>query len=353
MNSNVRKPAGGRRLSTAGIVAAVLCLATGAPDAAAESSFQITYTPDVPANARAAFDAAAAAWSSRLQDPVTVKITVGWEPLGSTTLGQATTWVAYGEYDVLRDILIDGGDPGDARESALLPALPTYGQLSLDLPPGFGHEGTAYISTANYKALGGPYTGEDGSIDFSSTFPWDFDPSNGITLGAFDFQGVAAHEMGHILGFLSGLDTVDYAMELGQTVSDVWISALDLFRFDTADLLDPGFDFTTSPRDLTPGGSHSFYYGDGSILMSTGESFGDGYQGSHWKDDLGLGIMDPTASPGERLQIGANDLIVLDLIGWDVVPEPSTLVLALAGLLAGACAAWRRRQPGLSTRGSQ
>jgi hypothetical protein len=33
--------------------------------------------------------------------------------------------------------------------------------------------------------------------------------------------------------------------------------------------------------------------------FSTGKTFGDGPQASHWKDSLGLGMMDPTAGTGE------------------------------------------------------
>jgi len=105
------------------------------------------------------------------------------------------------------------------------------------------------------------------------------------------------------------------------------MSVLDLFRFQTEDVLDVAFDFTETPRTLAPGGSHSFFQGDGSILMSTGQYYGDGRQGSHWKDNLGLGLMDPTLASGQLGYITENDLIAMDLIGWDVVPEPATLVL--------------------------
>jgi hypothetical protein len=332
-----------RLLPTTLIVVLMLYLTQGAPNAPAETCFDVTYELDVPTAVRTSFNQAAAGWSALLNDPVTVKIDVGWDDeLGSWTLGEASTWVAYGDYNAVRNLVAGGGEPGDTREESLLPALPTASQFVVDLPPGFAFDGTTFISTANYKALGGPYAGPDGSINFSSTFPWDFDPSDGIDEGHYDFHGVAQHEIGHILGFLSGLKDVDYALHQGSTIDDVWVSGLDLFRFDTTDL-DGDFDFTTTPRNLTPGGSHSFYHGDDSILMSTGTYNGDGMQGSHWKDNLGLGIMDPTMMAGECVEIGPNDLIAFDLLGWDVVPEPSTLVLTLTGLLAIAFLARRRR----------
>jgi hypothetical protein len=83
--------------------------------------------------------------------------------------------------------------------------------------------------------------------------------------------------------------------------------------------------------------------GDGGVIntygatFSTGRNFGDGRQASHWKDSLGLGILDPTAAPGEPLSIDANDKLAFDVIGWNAVtavPEPSTYALFGVGLLA-------------------
>ena len=66
--------------------------------------------------------------------------------------------------------------------------------------------------------------------------------------------------------------------------------------------------------------------------MSQGVDFGDGQQASHFKDNLGLGLMDPTASAGQLLAFNDNDYRAMDLIGYDLtVPEPAT-----AGLLASS-----------------
>ena len=61
--------------------------------------------------------------------------------------------------------------------------------------------------------------------------------------------------------------------------------------------------------------------------FANGVVFGDGRQASHWKDNLGLGIMDPTANLGERLSISYNDLRVFDVMGYTLVPEPSVMTL--------------------------
>src|SRR5205085_225814 len=70
--------------------------------------------------------------------------------------------------------------------------------------------------------------------------------------------------------------------------------------------------------------------------FSNGTNFGDGFEASHWKDNLGLGLMDPTVAGGELLMFSANDLRAFDVIGYDLVPvpEPSSCLLAGVGLAA-------------------
>ena len=69
---------------------------------------------------------------------------------------------------------------------------------------------------------------------------------------------------------------------------------------------------------------------------STGTIFGDGYQASHWKDDLGIGIMDPTAAPpGEIMIVTDLDIMAWDVIGWDT--EVETRSGAGAGTRSSFC----------------
>ena len=289
-------------------------------------------------NAQVAFITAASRWSTVLADDITVKLNLDYQSLSSGILGSASTTMLVGGFDIVRDIVSsNAGEINNARETALLPNLPTASQFTAWLPTGYTLNGNATLTQANYLALGGSRIVEsgDGNITFSSNYNWDFDPSDGITSGYFDFVGVAAHEIGHTLGFVSEVDNLDWYLNNGYTSAGVQPTILDFFRFGQDDLDDPDFDFTTSPRFLNPGNGEQYsFFDDVTAQMSTGAYTGDGRQASHFKDNLGLGIMDPTAAPGELMGFSENDLIAFDLIGWDVVPEPTTIALfALGGLI--------------------
>jgi hypothetical protein len=110
-------------------------------------------------------------------------------------------------------------------------------------------------------------------------------------------------------------------------------SVLDLYRYSIISPASGVVDWTADAR------SKYFSIDGGNTQLttfSTGVDFGDGRQASHWQDGLGIGIMDPTASAGELLGISSNDILALDVIGWNVTttPEPGSIGLGLFGLAA-------------------
>jgi hypothetical protein len=265
------------------------------------------------------------------------------------------------------------------------------------------------VNSANLKALGfdltGAYNGLDGIITFNSAFNFDFDPTNGVGVGQTDFIGTAIHEIGHALGFTSGVDIWDNPNNANNNAlrmdNQALQSVLDLFRFS-----DNPFDLGgDGPRldwsvgnavggrpyfSLDAGASRGLMnFGGDEGYFSTGASAGDGRQASHWQDtayqpiagDQGpgnprclrpiggsLGILDPTFAPCEIGRITSLDLAAFDAIGWDLsynvldhinrtytsgdalqgigatVPEPSTWANMLLGfgVLGGALRTRRR-----------
>jgi hypothetical protein len=136
-----------------------------------------------------------------------------------------------------------------------------------------------------------------------------------------------------MLGFTSGVDVLDgNSPPIRGPFADTaftWVSGNDLFRFSDASVdRGPGvLDWTADGRD-----KHFAIDGGGTDLggFSTGRNFGDGRQASHWKDDRGLGIMDPTVAPGESPAITALDLRLFDVVGWDLEAAPAALEADLA-----------------------
>ena len=122
---------------------------------------------------------------------------------------------------------------------------------------------------------------------------------------------------------------------------------MDLFRFSTrsiaggAGVIDWTADNTTKYFSVDGG----ITQGSATSIFANGSTFGDGRQASHWKDNLGAGIMDPTAGFGELLNITSNDIRALDVIGYDLVavPEPATCALFGVVTLAGGIYYRRRR----------
>ena len=288
--------------------------------------------------ALAAFSRAANRWSSYFSDPISINIDANLASLDPGIIGSTGSVLLHFSFDTVRNALV--ADAADETSNSIVASLPTAAQFSTLLPSGFSYNGNILATKANFKALGfggldTTYGSRDASITFNSGFSFDYDNSDGVGAGLVDFETVAKHEIGHALGFVSQVDAID-----GAASGAVGVSTLDLFRFDSTAGNNPSSsaDFTSKPRDLRPGGIQVFNDLSGTeYLFSTGLTQGDGRQASHWKDNLGLGLMDPTLTTQELVEISALDLRAFDLIGYDLaaVPEPQDFAAIVGVLLLG------------------
>ncbi len=409
-------------------------------------TFNLNYAPDTAPNVINGFNEAANLWSTLLTDDVVINLDVRFETIASGSLGRfdpSRVNVTYEEFTAA--LWADITSPDDAIASANLPQGARFDMLvgsEFDLlingtrnhPLGEGsleayldvdggcNNRSIRLTTANAKALGLPTTtttncspngvgvqnARDGSIVLNSDFSWDFDASDGITPDAYDFTGIAAQGIGTMLGFISGVDVLDFNSPLIQPNGTPfyfndnqfsYVSPLDLFRVSlescdpSLQLIDPVtgrrrnlIDWTTGRNDALDNEVKKFFSIDGcdsSIAeFSTGVNKGDGNRAGSWKadEDIGeyLGIMEPTPMQGQLFQFTVNDQRAFDVIGWDLanpalpppirnieiddgndggsgggsnggnpsvsVPEPS-LISGLAGLgLTGAALAIARRK---------
>jgi hypothetical protein len=407
----------------AGIALAALLAATAAPAGAATVILNNLGGVDPGTAAYQGFTTAANFWAGEIANPITIRLNVGFSHLGPNVLGQTSSTGYYAPTGLIENqIVATGTSTLDATAAAHLPTLSSAGGISMVTPGynaidpitghGLGVDTTKLVfdnndsmnntfltvNQANLKALG--FTGfgntADGSVQFSSDFAFDFNPRDGITPGTIDFLSVAIHEIGHALGFTSGVDIYDL---LGSpngpfanddtgvctdttgpincnrypSEDDAFGQTLDLFRYANDPLhTGAGATLTWAP------GVESYFSVDGGLTnlggFSTGAFNGDGWQASHWKGRTAspfcagftpIGIMNPYICNGKMGTVTATDFDAFDAIGYNFnfgdnvptlttaqisqqfatapVPEPGLWAVMLSGFgLLGAVLRRRR-----------
>ena len=366
--------------------------------------------------ARLGFEAAARYWGAVLTDDITVTLNIAFASLGNPNVIGQTGSRAQGFF-VDSTYAFLAADATSALDVAAVASLRPLGASSvvagrgaltmiandfnrdangnpttlytdtavrLDADGGFNNTGLA-INSANAKALGlSNLSGADGLVAFNSNFAFDFDPRDGISANRIDFIGVAVHEIGHALGFTSGVDDYDFftkpngpgtTADLGgapNLESFIVGSTLDLFRYSGAGQLD--WSTSSSNKYFSINGGATELFGDSSF--SLGAFNGDQRQASHFKDLGGcsnqIGIMDPNFCFGQMGEVTASDLAAFDAIGYDLdfnilvnsgykvtsadifaayVPEPATWAMMIAGfgLVGGSLRRSRRNAVMLAT----
>jgi len=377
-------------------------------------------------NEKASFCLAIREWQRHLRDAVTIEVEAyALEAPFFNFLGVASSPVFWllgpssnpvesdlGYNAVLHLLQVDNAHEEEAE--SIVHHLPRRKQLAtklpLDVPEEFRPISIA-VTSAQFKALGanppGGFSIGTAATEFATLAdldgvvvintgrrPFDLDPRDGVGIGPltletwdefdtndpmtipsdffpeiFDFVGLAAHELGHVLGFESAVDRLNTEFsEIPRDEQFLW--ALDLYRIEESAVgsISEANDFHRAIRNLRSEGvgqsapelgNHVFVHsasgldGSESVPLASGV-LGDGSQAAHLRSsiirirdqnaDLVTGewiedrerlcppeagfpdearcpygtLMKPISMPHTPAIITAADLVVLDLTGWDV-----------------------------------
>ncbi|WP_329740864.1 NF038122 family metalloprotease [Dyella sp. A6] len=242
----------------------------------------------------AAFGQAAAFIEANYSNPSSINLVVGYgsidgSAMGSSSLGESLAYLYQSGYAKVRNALQTLGTPGSG-------SLPQTGPSDL------------FATTAEAKALGliPNSTATDGYLGFSSTYVFDYTPSNGITVGSYDFFGVALHEITEAMGRLSLKDS-----------NFPYPSVMDMYRYSSA-----SGDYFSLNGGATP------------LAYFNGIS---GYDLGDWASSVGPNAFDAVNSSGHLLPFDPVDRQLVGALGYvsttQSVPEPSELPLFAIGLI--------------------
>jgi len=341
------------------LVLSVVLLVLPAIAVHGQTQFRISYDTTIPTTLRpavqAATERAAAAWTRVLQDDVSVSVTIKWE-FNQTSERKASGSTRYARraYATLVNAMredVCSADDVLAVNNLPRGSIPVYMNYTSDNPNGAGsalpyvdnngdgNNTFVRVPLALEKALGlrDPLAQEeDGSILFNGSLNWDYDTRNGaISDGFFDFEVTAVHELGHILGFTSRIDSrLNLCAQRGQAaVSYDYLTPMDLFTYSEDSASQGAVDWSIDQRpryfSLDAGRTALQQFSTGIRLSGCGGG-GDGFTRGHWQNrnfgETPIGIMDPATVAFQT--ITANDLQVMDVIGWDAgVPLAEILSL--------------------------
>jgi len=295
------------------------------------------------ATVEAAFNTVANQFDAAFSTPVTVKIGVSWGKVNGSSLGtgniaasQSTLTGPFLYSDIVgafqADAAANPGDASMASAAAHLPASSPAKSLNYELP---------YAEAQALGFLPASINPDSGFVGFSSTVKWEFAGAKGVTPGAYDFEGLAAHEISEVLGRITGL----------HSTAPSYATMFDVLRYSAPHA--SSFSFSSAAYFSVDGGVTNL----GQFNVAGGGDRSDLYA---IKGDA----QDATLATGVAYGLSTGDLTALDVLGWGSwapgpggitigslstsgvsgamgTPEPSTWAMLLLGF--GLVGAARRR----------
>jgi len=232
----------------------------------------------------------------------------------------------------------------------------TYG------PPNPGFEPTV-VQYKIQSAYSGPVSYTDGSINWNFGYSWSYSYTpSGVSAGEYDFVSTAMHELLHSFGFISAIGSDGTGLLVGKVSgnSDLWYT-FDRYLTTSggASLINPTtYAFNTGLLGTLTGGAAAMRFSGTNATISfpigvpiyTPTTWSDGSSGSH-TDDLTFNgstytqlMMNAQTGTGPGVQsLSSYEQGILKDIGYNLVPEPGSAMLCLAGSFA-ICFSRRHRR---------
>jgi hypothetical protein len=317
-------------LVAAPVVAAFLLFGFAAPAHAnllITPTFDSSITSDPNAAAiEAGINAAISRVEGDILNPVTVNITFQ----EGSGLGGSSTFIgslAYSTYvNALKNNQILSANDNTAIAS--LPASPSAVNGNANA--------NVVMSLPLLRALGfsvNPPPGNPDSTITLNTSIMNLSRTGPQNSGFYDIQAVAGHEMDEVLG-AGGAGS-----EIAQSGNN--IGPLDLFRYTAAGVRSFTVSTTAAPYFSIDGGTTDLVHFNQAGGGSDYADWGDGVSPADGSGNSPPQIQDAFGTPGVDVNIGTNELTSLDVIGWNLVPEPASTSLLAVGAMG--CLVRRRR----------
>lgn len=253
------------------------------------------------------------AFTSVYTNSATINITFYWGATGpfsgGISLGESITQLrGYTYNQIVNALSAKRATANDSNAVASLPASDPTGT------------GPWWVPRAQAKALGmsGINANDstmDGQVGFASGMSYTFDPNNRAVPGAYDFIGVAEHEISEVMGRL-------YLMNNGIS----GYAPYDLFHFTGSGV-----------RNLSVNGANVYFSVDNGVT-SLKNFFTNANQGDiqDWLSSASPDAFDAFASSGHLEPLSTADYIAMDILGYNSNAAPVAVSPRLAGQPTGS-----------------